>query len=65
MIIHVKKLLKYGARARKRKRGGGGKQGKSEGPARFVSISFPKARNVGHPKISLRSASFTCSYYKK
>ena len=45
--------------------GGGGKRGKSEGSARFASISFPKARNVGHPKISLRSASFTCSYYKK
>ena len=54
MIIHVKKPLKYGVRARKRK-WGEGKRGKREGSARFASIPFPKARNVGHPKISLRS----------
>ena len=52
-------------RGRENGGGGGGKRGKSEGSARFASNSFPKARNVGHPKISLRSTSFTCSYYKK
>ena len=40
MIIHVKKPLKYGARARKRKRGGGGRETRKERRLCQICVDF-------------------------